>query len=86
MFSNSVKFALILCMVLLLSTGVVSAQQIQTPAEKVGYSQGGTLYGPLMDYVYELESMTELMNVQKITETLMGWDGVLCILSNHPIF
>ena len=86
MFSNSVKFALVLCMVLLLSTGVVSAQQIQTPAEKVGYSQGGTLYGPLMDYVYELESMTELMNVQKITETLMGRDVVLCILSNPPIF
>ena len=86
MFSNSVKFALILCMVLLFSTGVVFAQQIQTPAERVGYSQGGTLYGPLMDYVYELESMTELMNIQIITETLMGRDVVLCILSDPPVF
>ena len=29
-----------------------SPQQLQTPAERVNYSQGGTLYGPLMEFVY----------------------------------
>ena len=72
-------------MVLVFFTGA-AAQLLETPAERVKYSQGGTLYGPLMDFVYELESMSELMNVQKITETLMGRDVVLCILSDPPIF
>ncbi|MBT8396534.1 MAG: DUF2817 domain-containing protein, partial [Gemmatimonadetes bacterium] len=44
------------------------------------------LYAPLMNFVYELESRTELMNVVKITETLGGRDVVLSILSNPPVF
>jgi hypothetical protein len=39
-----------------------------------------------MDFVYELESRTELMNVLKLTETLGGRDMVLCVLSNPPVF
>jgi hypothetical protein len=39
-----------------------------------------------MDFVYELESRTELMNVVKVTETLGGRDVVLCVLSNPPVF
>ena len=39
-----------------------------------------------MDFVYELESRTELMNVVKITETLGGRDVVMAILSNPPVF
>lgn len=62
------------------------AQQLQTPAERVNYSQGGTLYEPLMDFVWELESRSELMNVIKLTETLMGRDVVLAILSNPPVY
>jgi hypothetical protein len=56
------------------------------PAEATDYQNGGTLYGPLMDFVYELESRTELMNVVKLTETLGGRDIALCILSNPPVF
>ncbi len=64
-----------------------SAQQrIEAPAEAANYQTGGTLYEPLMDFVYELESRSELMNVVKITETLGGRDVVMAILSDPPIF
>jgi len=76
------------CLVLLFFflIGNLFAQKMETPAEKTNYQNGGTKYQPLMDFVYELEGQTELMNVQKITETLMGRDVVLCILSNPPIY
>ncbi|TFH55356.1 MAG: DUF2817 domain-containing protein, partial [Gemmatimonadales bacterium] len=60
-------------------------QQLQTPAETANYQQAGTLYQPLMEFVYELESQTELMNVVKLTQTLGGRDIVLCVLSNPPV-
>jgi hypothetical protein len=56
------------------------------PAEALDYQGGGTLYEPLMGFVYELESRTELMSVVKLTETLGGRDVVLCVLSNPPVF
>jgi len=62
------------------------ADWLETPAEKVDYQEGGTLYEPLMDFVYELESRTELMSVVKLTETLLGRDVVLCVLSDPPVF
>jgi hypothetical protein len=52
----------------------------------VDYQQGGTLYKPLMEFVYGLESRTELMNVVKLTETLGGRDVVMAVLSNPPVF
>ena len=76
----------LVCVLLTLLAVNLSAQQFQTPAEQESYQKGGTKYGPLMEFIYELESKTELMNVQKITETLMGRDVVLCILSNPPVF
>jgi hypothetical protein len=63
-----------------------SGDWLQTPAEATNYQNGGTLYAPLMDFIYELQSRTELMNVRKLTETLGGRDMVLCILSNPPVF
>ena len=63
-----------------------SAGWLETPAEATNYQNGGTLYQPLMDFVYELESRSELMSVRKLTETLGGRDMVLCVLSNPPIF
>ena len=68
------------------STHPISQQWLQTPAERTDYQQGGTLYESLMEFVYELESRSELMNVVKLTETLMGRDVVLAVLSNPPIF
>lgn len=67
-------------------THPITQQWLQTPAERVDYQQGGTLYEPLMEFVYELESRTEMMNVIKLTETLGGRDVVLCVLSNPPVF
>ena len=63
-----------------------SGDWLEAPAEAADYQNGGTLYEPLMDFVYELESRTELMNVRKLTETLGGRDVVLAILSNPPVF
>jgi hypothetical protein len=82
--------AFVLAAALIVATSVATraGQQarLQTPAEAVDFSQGGTLYGPLMDFVWALDAQSELMSVQKLTETLMGRDVVLCILSNPPIF
>ncbi|KPK76760.1 MAG: hypothetical protein AMJ79_05510 [Phycisphaerae bacterium SM23_30] len=80
------KMTSVMALMILLLGGGLQGQQLQTPAERVNYSQGGTLYEPLMEFVYELEARTELMNVQKVTETLRGRDAVLCILSNPPVF
>jgi len=76
----------LMCVLLTLLVVNLPAQQIQTPAERENYQQGGTKYEALMEFIYELNSKTELINVQKITETLMGKDVVLCILSNPPVF
>jgi hypothetical protein len=65
---------------------LLGQEWLQAPAEAVNYQGGGTLYEPLMSFVYELESRTELMNVVKITETLGGRDVVLCVLSDPPVF
>jgi hypothetical protein len=39
-----------------------------------------------MAFVYELEAKSELVQVQKVTQTLRGRDVVLCIMSNPPIY
>jgi hypothetical protein len=68
------------------SSHQLSAQtRLQAPAEAAMYQQGGTLYEPLMEFVYELESRTELMNVVQLTQTLGGREIVLCVLSDPPI-
>ncbi len=66
--------------------GSPGAQTLQTPAESVNFQQRGTLYQPMMDFVYNLASRTDLMNVQRVTQTLLGKDIVLCVLSDPPVF
>jgi len=68
------------------ATAQAQAQRLQTPAEAVKYSQGGTLYDPLMKFVYELDAASNLMSVRKLTTTLGGRDVVLAVLSNPPIY
>ena len=67
-------------------THPISQEWLQTPAERSDYQQGGMLYEPLMEFAYELESRSEVMNVVKLTETLMGRDVVLAVLSDPPVF
>ncbi len=62
------------------------AQQLQTPAERTNFQAGPTMYDDLMEFVYELDASSELMQVRKITETLRGRDVVLCILSNPSVY
>jgi len=74
---------IVACLIL---SGLLYAQILKTPAETADYQQRGTLYQPMMDYVYGLASRTELMQVQKLTQTLLGRDVVLCILSDPPVY
>ena len=82
-FALFAPFATLTC--LAIPAQELSAQELKSPAEARDFQGGGTLYEPLMEFVYELESRSELMSVQKITETLMGRDVVLCSLSNPPV-
>ncbi len=61
------------------------APQPQAPAERVNFQQRGTLYEPMMQFIYDLASRTDLMKVQKLTQTILGRDVVLAILSDPPI-
>jgi hypothetical protein len=83
------KLAKVLCVALLLTFSVVTtaaAQAIQTPAEVTNFRNGPTMYDDLMDFVFELDAKSDLMQVRKITETLRGRDVVLAILSNPPVY
>jgi hypothetical protein len=80
---NTISAALLLTTMISLD---LSAQMLQTPAERTGFRAGPTMYDDLMEFVYELEKSSDLMQVQKITETLRGRDVVLCILSNPPVY
>jgi hypothetical protein len=73
---------------LVLATGgaLVFGQSPQTPAEKADYQQRGTLYAPMMEYIYDLDSRSDLMSVQKFAETVLGRDIVLVIMSDPPVF
>jgi hypothetical protein len=62
------------------------AQELRTPAERTDFQAGPTMYDDLMEFVYELDAKSELMQVQKVTQTLRGRDVVLCILSNEPVY
>lgn len=83
---RSQKYLVVFGLILLLIAGQVYSQDFKTPAEQTNYQKGGTMYEPLMDFIYDLGSKTELMNVQKITQSLMGRDVVLCIMSDPPVY
>ena len=70
---------------LLLAVGS-QGQVLQTPAELTDFQAGPTMYDDLLEFVYELDAGSDLMQVQQITETLRGREVVLCILSNPPVY
>ena len=63
-----------------------SAQDLAAPAEKADFQQRGTPYAPLMDFVDQLESRSDLIYLQTLTETLMERSVLLCILSDPPVY
>lgn len=69
----------------MIPTGL-SAQALQTPAERTDFQAGPTMYDDLMQFVHELEASSDLMQVRKITETLRGRDVVLSILASPPVY
>jgi len=72
--------------VALLTSVGATAQTLQTPAERTSFQAGPTMYDDLMAFVHELDAMSDLMQVQKLTETLRGRDVVLGILANPPVY
>jgi len=83
MLRKILAFSLMLGM--LVFAGSLGAQGLRTPAEIANFQQRGILYQPMMEYIHGLAARTDLMKVQKITETLLGRDVVLCILSDPPV-
>jgi len=78
--------ALVILIAGLFLAGSLCAQEIKTPAEAANFQQRGTLYQPMMDFIYSLASRTDLMHVEKISQTLLGRDLVLCVLSDPPVY
>jgi hypothetical protein len=69
-----------------LLTATAAAQQPRTPAELTDFRGGPTMYDDLMEFVYDLDARSDLMQVKKITETLRGREVVLSILANPPVY
>ncbi|KPJ94540.1 MAG: hypothetical protein AMS18_03510 [Gemmatimonas sp. SG8_17] len=69
-----------------LAAGSLTAQEFLTPAERTDFQAGPTMYDDLMQFVFELEANSDLIQVRKITETLRGRDVVLSILANPPVY
>ncbi len=83
---KTAKWMHIALVALLAIPAVASAEDFQTPAEKANFQSGPTMYDDMMKFVYELDAKSDLLNVQKVTETLRGRDVVLCVMSNPPIY
>ncbi len=71
---------------LLLFAQAGQSQVMQTPAELTDFQAGPTMYDDLLEFVYDLDARSQLMQVDKITETLRGREVLLCILSSPPVY
>lgn len=71
---------------LFLSGTRLQAQQLpQTWQEQQNFRAGPTPFAPLMAFWYELDAMSELVSMQPLTETLLGREMPLVIISEDPI-
>ena len=80
------RFMTAMSFLLLLFAPGAQAQELQTPAELTSFQAGPTMYDDLLEFVYELDARSELMQVRQITKTLRGREVILCILSNPPVY
>lgn len=70
----------------LLSGAPLGAQQLpQTWQEQQSFRSGPTPFEPLMAFWYELDAMSELVSMQPLTETLLGREMPLIVISEDPI-
>lgn len=61
-------------------------QMLRTPGELTNFRAGPTMYDDLLEFVYELDAQSDLMQVRQITETLRGREVILCIMANPPVY
>ena len=75
--------------VLLLCSGEstqVEAQELpQTWQEQQNYRSGPTPFEPLMDFWYELDTMSELVSMRPLTHTLLGREMFMITIADIPI-
>jgi hypothetical protein len=57
----------------------------ETWQEQQDFRSGPTPFEPLMEFWYELDAMSELVSMQPLTETLMGREMNLIVISSDPI-
>ncbi|MDA7977430.1 MAG: DUF2817 domain-containing protein [Pirellulales bacterium] len=63
-----------------------SSQEFETPAEATDFQAGPTMYGPMMEFLEQLQTKSSLLNIRKLTSTLRGRDVVLCVMSDPPVY
>ncbi len=81
-----IKLFVLVSLFVVICISSVFAQVPQTPAEISNFQTPLTKYNDVLDYVYTLEAKSDNMYIQKFTETLMGRDLILCVLSNPPVY
>ncbi len=75
-----------LSLLLVLAAVGTQGQTLQTPGELTNFRAGPTMYEDLLEFVYELDAQSPLMQVQHVTETLRGREVVLAIMANPPVY
>ncbi|HUG27183.1 MAG TPA: M14 family zinc carboxypeptidase, partial [Gemmatimonadales bacterium] len=79
-------FSIALSALSVLSVLSVSAQQQpRTWQEEQNFRSGPTPFEPLMKFWYELESMSDLVSIRPLTQTLLGREFTLVTISKDQI-
>ncbi len=76
---------LVLTLIAWVPLDAVGQQLPETWQEQQDFRSGPTPFEPLMEFWYELDAMSELVSMQPLTETLMGREMNLIIISSDPI-
>jgi hypothetical protein len=85
---SRLRFAAFVTLISTLVVGPSSLQAQQLPQtwqEQQNFRSGPTPFAPLMAFWYELDAMSDLVSMQPLTETLLGREMPLIIISEDPI-
>ena len=83
--TRTVLPCLVLTLIAWAPLDAVGQQLPETWQEQQDFRSGPTPFEPLMEFWYELDAMSELVSMQPLTETLMGREMNLIIISSDPI-